>query len=401
MDAAGRCPGCVAAGWDPELVASNSTFFESPQAAAVYKHRLLRSYVPAWAGKVGSRAPGKAVFIYDAYSGPGRYDDQAPGSPELVVDTAIAMARLRTVHSIFSDKEPAYVARLTDLLVEKGVPAETYEVRQGTVETHLDDVIARVGDAPLFVFLDPFGLTVPFDVVVRTLVARRKSGWSATLQPKTELLMNFSYDAVRRIAGVLRSDSDHVARDAQIAALDRALGGEWWHEIALADGEDWVHNILVGFASRVVKAAGGFGFITADVADSLTAQPIYELVLFTAHPDGLWEMANAMSFARQDWREYLVKQEEDKNQGQLVMRALDFDDDPDAWTKEIASNIRNLLTDRQTVSIRGSLGDVLGKTLGLARETHLRAALRLLEGEGLVEPCSKGKLDAKVITRRR
>ncbi len=69
--------------------------------------------------------------------------------------------------------------------------------------------------------------------------------------------------------------------------------------------------------------------------------------------------------------------------------------------KEIASNIRNLLTDRQTVSIRGSLGDVLGKTLGLARETHLRAALRLLEGEGLVEPCSKGKLDAKVITRRR
>ena len=150
-----------------------------------------------------------------------------------------------------------------------------------------------------------------------------------------------------------------------------------------------------------MKAAGGFGFITADVADSLTAQPIYELVLFTAHPDGLWEMANAMSFARQDWREYLVKQEEDKNQGQLVMRALDFDDDPDAWNKEIASNIRNLLTDRQTVSIRRSLGDVLGKTLGLARETHLRAALRLLEGEGLVEPCSKGKLDAKVIARRR
>ena len=62
---------------------SNSTFFESPQAAAVYKHRLLRTYVPAWAGKVGLRAPGKRVFIYDAYSGPGRYDNQAPGSPEL------------------------------------------------------------------------------------------------------------------------------------------------------------------------------------------------------------------------------------------------------------------------------------------------------------------------------
>ena len=384
--------------WDPESVASNSTFFESPQAAAVYKLRLLRSYVPAWAGKVGSRAPGKRVFVYDAYSGPGRYDDQAPGSPELVVDLAIAMARLRSVHSIFSDKEPAYVARLQDLLIDKCVPPDTYEVRQGTVETHLDDVISRVGDAPLFVFLDPFGLTVPFDVVVQTLVARRKRGWSATLQPKTELLMNFSYDAVRRIAGVLRSDSDHAARDAQIAALDRALGGGWWHEIALAGGEEWVHEILVGFATRVVSAAGGFGFITADVADSLTAQPIYELVLFTAHPDGLWEMANAMSFARQDWREDLVKQEEDKNRGQLGMRAMEFDDDPSAWTKEIASNIRALLAERETVSVRGSLRAVLGKTLGLARETHLRAALKLLEGEGLVEPCSEGDLDAKLIT---
>ena len=73
---------------------------------------------------------------------------------------------------------------------------------------------------------------------------------------------------------VLRSESDHAARDAQIAALDRALGGDWWHEIALAQGEDWVHEILAGFATRVVRAAGGFGFITADVADSLTSQPI-------------------------------------------------------------------------------------------------------------------------------
>ncbi len=380
---------------------NNSTFFESPQAAAVYKHRLLRTYVPAWAGKVGSRAPGKRVFIYDAYSGPGRYDNQAPGSPELVVDTAIAMARLRTVHSIFSDKEPAYIARLNDLLLEKGVPLDTYEVRQGTVETNLNGVISTVGDAPLFVFLDPFGLTVPFDVVVQTLIGRRKSGWSATLQPKTELLMNFSYDAVRRIAGVLRSDSDHAARGAQIAALDRALGGDWWQSIAMTATEGWIHEILVGFATRVIGAARGFGFMTADVADSLTAQPIYELVLFTAHPDGLWEMANAMSLARQDWRDFLVKQEEDRNQGQLVMRALDFDDDPGAWVTEIASNIRALLAESGTVSVRGSLGRVLGKTLGLARETHLRSALKLLESASLVEPCSKGPLDAKVIVLKR
>jgi hypothetical protein len=99
------------------------------------------------------------------------------------------------------------------------------------------------------------------------------------------------------------------------------------------------------------------------------------------------------------WRDYLIKQEEDKNRGQLVMRALDFDDNPDAWIQEIASNVRALLTGQGSVSVRSSLGEVLGRTLGLARETHLRSALKLLEGEGLIHPCSKGKLDAKVVRR--
>ena len=82
---------------------NNSRFFESPQAAAKYKHQFLKSYIPAWAGKVGSRSSGKRVVVYDAYSGPGRYDDQQPGSPELVVDTAAAMAAIRRVYSVFTD----------------------------------------------------------------------------------------------------------------------------------------------------------------------------------------------------------------------------------------------------------------------------------------------------------
>lgn len=52
-------------------MSNNSTFFESPQAAAIYEHKLLRSYIPAWAGKVGSRAPGKKVYVYAAYAGQG------------------------------------------------------------------------------------------------------------------------------------------------------------------------------------------------------------------------------------------------------------------------------------------------------------------------------------------
>jgi len=376
---------------------NNSTFFEAPQAAAIYKHHLLRRYIPAWAGKVGSSAPDRLVYVYDAYAGPGRYDNQAPGSPELVVDTAMAMAQLRTVHSVFSDKDSGYVDQLRQLFVEKGVSPDSYCVLRGSVEEHIEDVSAAVGDAPLFVFLDPFGLTVPFETVVQTLAGRRKPGWSPMSQPKTELLMNFSYEAVRRIAGVLRSNSTHGRRDAQLATLDRALGGDWWREIAIQSDDGWVHDILVEFATRVTKAAGRFDFITADVSDSITAQPVYELILFTAHQDGMWEMAQAMSLARKDWREYLVKQEEKKTSGQLVMRGMDFSDDPDAWVKEIVANIRALLAGRESVAVRRDFVTIYGKTLGFARERHLRKALKLLEGEGLVEACSGGKLVTKVI----
>jgi hypothetical protein len=52
----------------------------------------------------------------------------------------------------------------------------------------------------------PYGLTIPFERVVHVLKFRDKAGYSQLLQPKTELLMNFSYEAVRRIAGVVRSD---------------------------------------------------------------------------------------------------------------------------------------------------------------------------------------------------
>src|SRR5690348_673721 len=50
-------------------MSSNKNFFESPQAAAVYEHKLIKSYIPAWVGNVGSTSTDKRVVAYDAYSG--------------------------------------------------------------------------------------------------------------------------------------------------------------------------------------------------------------------------------------------------------------------------------------------------------------------------------------------
>lgn len=381
-------------------MSSNENFFESPQAAAVYKHKLIKSYIPAWVGKVGSTSTDKRVVVYDAYSGPGRYEDDQPGSPELLVDTAEDMARLRAVYSVFSEKKGDYCDRLEAMLDEKGIDPETYDVRRGPVENHVDSVLDLAGDLPLFVFLDPYGLTIPFDRVVHVLKSRDRPTRSRLLQPKTELLMNFSYEAVRRISGVVRSEKEYPAKKGQIEALDTALGGAWWQELAYEQADGWVESVLEGYATRIAKAVGSCGFITADVADSLDANPVYELILFTRHMDGFWEMARSMSMARKEWRQWLVNAREEAAGGQAELRGLDFADDESAWVDEIAGNVETILSAETGFVIEKKLADVFGRTLGLARETHIRQALRRTKDMGLIDAVPKGSLQRAYIVRK-
>lgn len=380
-------------------MSNNKSFFLSPQAAAIYKHELLRRYIPAWAGKVGSTSHGKRVVVYDAYSGPGRYEDAHPGSPEILVNTGVTMAALRSVHTIFSEKDPGHCDRLIQMLIDKQVDPSTYQVLPGPVEQHIDNVLTGAKDLPLFVFLDPYGLTVSFDRVVDILTARNRRGWPSALQPKTELLLNFSYEAVRRIAGVARSGKDYAAKFGQLESLDQALGGNWWRPMAQDAQDGWVDEVLLGYADRVAEAAG-YGFITVEVADSLEALPVYELILFTRHQDGLWEMSEAMSFARQAWRQWLVDRRELAAGGQTELRGLDFDDNEDAWISEIAKNIENLLQQADCVTIQEDLGEVLGRTLGLAREKHIRAALKQLYRGRVVRDAPTGQLQHAVVRRQ-
>lgn len=381
-------------------MSSNKNFFESPQAAAVYKHKLIKSYIPAWAGKVGSTSQGKQVVVYDAYSGPGRYDDDNPGSPELLVDTAVAMAALRQVRTIFSEKDTSYCQRLDEMLKAKeGLNPATYAVKDGPVEDHIDAVLLETGELPLFVFLDPYGLTISFERVVHVLKSRDKSGCSNSQQPKTELLMNFSYEAVRRIGGVARSEKEYASKDGQIAALNAALGGDWWQELAREEPEDWVGQILSGYADRVAKAVGGCGYLTGEVADSLDAQPVYELILFTRHMDGFWEMSRSMSMARKEWRAWLASKREREGGGQVEFRALEFDDDENAWIEEIAQNIEVILDQKSSFRIDSQLGEVLGRTFGLARETHIRSALKKLKADRRINDMPTGGLQRAVIRR--
>lgn len=374
----------------------NDNFFDSPQAAAIYKHALLKRYIGAWAGKVGSTSAGNRVVVYDAYSGPGRYGDDHPGSPALLVDTSVALRGLRNVHTVFSEKNPSHRAELQQMLDEFKIDRASYEIRAGNAEEEAPGVVQDAGTAPLFVFLDPFGLAVPFETVVYILNARHQPRLPRHAQAKTEVLLNFSYEAVRRLAGAFRSEKDYRAKPAQIATMDRAMGGDWWQHLARDQAEGWEAAIMEGYA-RLIKQRTGCGYITAKVSDALDAAPVYELILFTRHRDGLWAMNDAMSLARADWRKWIVE----NSVGQGLLFSVSFDDDEDAWVEEVAENIEQILSTVPAFRVEERLEAVLGRTLGLARVKHIRAAIKRLEANDVVPAgSSSGKLQKAHIARK-
>ena len=113
-----------------------SDFFGEPQGAAVLKHEVLRQYLRIYGGKTGSRT---GVVLVDGYAGPGRYADESPGSPELMVKTVRAL-RTENVHCIFVERNRRLREQLKALLVEE-LGDQDSEVVEGRIEERLEPIV--------------------------------------------------------------------------------------------------------------------------------------------------------------------------------------------------------------------------------------------------------------------
>jgi hypothetical protein len=112
------------------------------------------------------------------------------------------------------------------------------------VEDLLGQVITAANGLPLFLFLDPCGLGLPFPVLVETLTGPRAARW-----PPTEVLLNFSLYAVRRIAGHVTSPKPN---ERTMTRLDEALGDDWWRDLVRQGvSDEAVKQIVRGFLDRL------------------------------------------------------------------------------------------------------------------------------------------------------
>lgn len=388
---------------------SNEEFFASRRAAAAFKHGLLSRYPVVFAGKAGSITSGRVVFL-DGYAGAGRYEDGSPGSPLLFVRAARALAKLRrTVTAIFVEQHPGRCAQLREALAEVDGAEVDYYTIEGDLGVHLPGLLPVADGSALFAFLDPFGTALDRQQLRSDLLGRAG-------RAPTEVLLHFSISTVARIGGLLRvagweqRELDEPDRKT-VANVDRFLGGQWWHESfrAVANGEDLVTATKVALEVAQQYCADlcaetGFRSISMPVRPGPMQAPKYVLVLFTRHPDGIWEFASALGRAGRDWQRALYEADRTREaakatrQGQYAL----FDSepfDPDKyerdrrgeWVRCIAANIERLLDLHGNFKLIDHTVEVYGSVLGQAWDKHLRRAVKDLHEAAVVG--NDGKYD--------
>jgi three-Cys-motif partner protein len=371
------------AGGEDQL-ASDDPFFVSRQAAAVFKHKLIQVYFPKFAGKAGSTEADRRLAYVDTHAGRGAYDNGTPGSPLLIAQNVANMAQ-RRIDCFFVERKPSNYQYLCEVLKANMPAGATWETRRGAASDHLDEALTFAADSPLFVFVDPYGLGPTFPEVVRVL-KRKRAGYGS----KTELLLNFISSAFGRAGGYLWFDESTDQQRKTLEHLDEVLDGSWWRDVYLqaAQPSDAVEEIAATYAAKVSKAAG-CSWTLIPVRNRAHHVPLYWLVHFTHHPDGLWWIREAAAQASHAWRRYCSPPPTEEDVLFTVENPFPAEESARqaAWVDAIEKNARGVLSARGRIDVRADASDLFGvETFGLAWAKHLRQALDRLYKDGTLVP---------------
>ncbi len=351
-------------------------FWDTPQGAARLKLGILGRYATQFTSKVGSRSAGKRVCYFDGYAGQGFYDDGEAGSPAVVAQAVDIFTNVdRQLDGFLVEKDKATFEQLQAAAEQW----DNWQVRRGTAAEYLDEMLKWAGSSPLLAFIDPFGLGIGYDDLLRLM---KRSG-------KTELILNVSKHGVRRNAGHL-TGRDHRAKETFIANANACLGGDWWQSIWTASPDDsGARDICLEFCRRIGNDLGCAWF-SVPISDRLDGPIDYYLLFLTMHEDGMWHFNEAVSNTLE--KEMKAHCEEG---GQLYF------DETEAMVDEIEANLLKILENPEpALPLNRSLDAVYGEALGRARQTHVRKALVRLEKAGHISETPKSKALPKFRPKR-
>lgn len=359
-----------------------NNFHAAKKSAAVLKHTIIDAYASPFVGKTGKYSIGHRVAFIDGYAGPGRYGDDEEGSGALLLRKAHELAKLpRKLELHFVENDLETVEKLRAVVAKEGQCVKV-TVTDGDISTHLPNLLQQCEDIPLFVYLDPCGLVIPFDEVVR--IFNRPGGYGA---PATEVLINFSAVALRRFAGHLTSDK---AVEAVLSRMDAVCGGDWWRDAWMEhdpDRDAAEQAVVSGYAAKLSKKAGT-GHWVIDVRSRAGLKPSYYLIFASRHTDGLMSFGESASIGLKQWRRHLAEQ---AAEGTLFGHDGSWEETFEAeeakleagWVDAIVDRLTAELAKGESFRVLDRYAEVFGDLVGVAREMHLRAAMKKVYAAGL------------------
>lgn len=370
---------------------------DSPKPQSVYKHGILEQYVIQFATMTASALTPKRSVLVDGFAGRGRFDTKEAGSAEYMMLAAQKAKTTTAIDLLLVEMDAADYASLNSVADEyrfRGIRIDSYN---GDCGDHLGDALTLATGASLFVFLDPCGAVLPMDSIKELL--RKRGTW-----PRTEVLLNFNADLIRRAGGQLKKNQLDLGGVAQ---ADKVCGGQWWRDVALraheeSGGQKWeaaADAVALEYARRLADCTP-YGWVVAPVRRQIHHQPVYYLIFLTSQPHGLWVFGVSAAKAREKWIRFLGP-DPDEPQGMLLdMVADQLEREHAKAIEHITDNLRRLTADRQPKKAVDHVTTIFGDLYGEAKETAFTAALRALVKSGELEYVSKGKKPRDFVFRR-
>ena len=272
------------------------------------KHFFLEQYLEKVAFHIGY---GYREFVYvDCFSGPWQSQDEefADTSIRISLDRLnyvrtglAAQGRYADIRAIFIEKSPTAFDALQSALNQHRGSIKTTAL-QGAFEDNIQRILAEIGSAFAFFFIDPKGWTGFAMDNIRPILFHKPG----------EVMVNFMYDFVNRFL-----DFPNAANEQ---SLDRLFGNPSWRRVR--DSRDREVE-SVGLYIEQIRSAGGFTYATSTrILKPLSDRAYFHLVYATRSPTGILKFREAEKkvFDEQEVvRSAAQRQDREQRTGQFEM----------------------------------------------------------------------------------